>query len=188
MHQSDEQLWNEAIKGNQRAWKELVTRYQALVYTVATRCGLSMSDASDCFQYTWTALWQHRKKLKDSSRISSWLMTTAKREAIRMSAQSRRLVSDDALAEHSSNAPLPDLELELMETQAQLHSGLALLGARCKKLLDLLFFAAEDYSYEQIAAKSGIAFNSLGPTRRRCLEQLAGILAELGYSDVRESL
>jgi len=185
MSRTDEQIWKDACKGDHAAWKELVDRYQSLVYTVALRNGLSMADASDCFQHTWLALWQSRKRLKEPERLSAWLVTTARRESIRMSRQSRRMVSDECLSAEPDRSATPDIEFEQLEQQSKLQTGLDQMGERCRKLLNLMFFAPEEHSYEQIAAKSGIAFNSLGPIRRRCLEQLKEILGKLGFSHVR---
>ncbi len=185
MKQSDKEIWISILQDDQAAWKQLVRRYQSLVYTVALRAGLSMTDASDCFQQTWIALYQYRKKIKEPDRLSAWLVTTAKREAIRLSKQSKTYVENDDFSEKKDESLLPDEELEQIEQQSQLIKAISLLDNRCQKLVNLMFFAAEDESYEQIAKKLNVAFNSLGPIRRRCLTRLKKIIKELGYWDVR---
>ncbi len=164
--------------GDARAWKELVNRYQALVYTIALRVGLSMADAADCFQQSWVALYEHRKRIKDPERVAGWLATTARREAIRVYRRNLRqsdLPDDDR---HIDPSALPDEELELLERQAHLENGMTQLDSRCRRLIELLFLAPEDWSYEQIAEKLEIAPNSLGPIRQRCLERLRKILSD----------
>lgn len=185
MVQSDLELWRDVVAGDSKAWKTIVTRYQSLVYAVATRAGLSQIDAADCFQQTWVLLYNNRKKMQDPSRLSAWLVTTAKREAIRIKRRLGADPGDDSTNEQVDAAPLPDEELLQLERQSQLEIAIARLELRCRKLVDAFFFADDDKSYEEIARSLGIASNSLGPIRRRCLERLKLILEESGYIEVR---
>lgn len=183
---SDAELWQQIEDGKPAAWRKLVFRYQPLVYTVATRAGLSMADAQDCFQQTWVLLHQHRKSIKDPARLAAWLVTTAKREAIRLSRRAGRFADLDSAPDTADPDPLPDEQLDLTRRQAQLEIGLSRLEDRCRKLLTAIFFSDGDASYEQVAAQVGIAPNSMGPIRQRCLDRLKKILLELGYPAVRK--
>ena len=180
INKTDSELWREILTGNSRSWEVLVKRYQRLVYAVATRAGLSMSDASDCFQQTWVLLYENRKKMKDPSRLSAWLVTTAKREAIRLNRMAGRNAGEVNPDEADSHV-LPDEELEILECQIHLENGLKELDPRCRKLLEHFFFAEEEESYEMIAERIGLLPNSLGPIRRRCLQRLKEILIKNGY-------
>jgi RNA polymerase sigma factor (sigma-70 family) len=187
MSSSDFELWQAVLEGDSRAWGALVRRYQALVYAVATRVGLSQVDAADCFQQTWLLLFNNRKKLADPSRLSAWLVTTAKREAIRLKF---KLGADPGEVEDYDlvdQNPLPDEELIGLERQSQIETAIGQLDPRCRKLVEAFFFAEQESSYEQLAESLGIAPNSLGPIRRRCLERLKRILEENGYLEVRNS-
>jgi RNA polymerase sigma factor (sigma-70 family) len=185
MSQSDSELWQRVLEGDSKAWATIVKRYQALVYAVATRAGLAQIDAADCFQQTWVLLYDNRKKLQDPSRLSAWLVTTAKREALRLKHHLGSDPGSDDANEQVDTAILPDDELLQMEKQAQLEAAISELDPRCRNLVDAFFFADEDKSYEEIAKSLGIATNSLGPIRRRCLERLKRILQENGYVEVR---
>ncbi len=184
---TDQDLWNNVRAGDSAAWRQLVERYQALVYTVAVRSGLSMSDAADCFQQTWVALYENRNRIQDPARLSAWLVTTAKREAMRLRKRSLSETSDDAIADETDPNPLPDEELIQLEKQAQLERALAELDPRCRQVVDAFFFAPEAQSYEQLAATLGVAANSLGPVRHRCLERLKQILRKNGVIQVRKN-
>ncbi|MCC6963998.1 MAG: sigma-70 family RNA polymerase sigma factor [candidate division Zixibacteria bacterium] len=187
MSGTDQELWPAVVSGDAKAWGVIVKRYQSLVYAVATRAGLSQVDAADCFQQTWLLLYNNRRKLNDPSRLSAWLVTTAKREALRLK---RRLGNDpgeEATDEAVDGALLPDDELIALERQSQLESAIAQLDRRCQDLVDAFFFADEEQSYEAIAQSLGIAANSLGPIRRRCLERLKRILEQNGHLEVRNA-
>jgi len=182
---TDSEIWKEVLAGKSGAWKVLVKRYQALVYAVATRAGLDIGDVEDCFQQVWYLLYKNRKKISDPTRLSAWLVTTAKRESIRLSRRASSTDTDIDDINVADSGPLQDEELEAIELQGQLEIGLNLLEKRCREMLYAMFFAPENKSYDDIAHDIGIAVNSIGPIRRRCLERLKKILEENGYLDVR---
>jgi RNA polymerase sigma factor (sigma-70 family) len=184
---TDNELWQDILTGDNAAWNELVRRYQALVYAVVTRAGLSMADAADCFQQTWVLLFRHRHRLHDPSRLSAWLVTTAKREALRLRRRAARESGDPLELDLIASDPLPDEALEQLERQTQLEIALKELDSRCRQVVKALFFAPEEKSYEEIARSFGLSVNSLGPVRRRCLERLKQILADHDFIDVRKT-
>jgi RNA polymerase sigma factor (sigma-70 family) len=183
---TDALLWDRIADGDQRAWEILVRRYSRLVYAVLTHYGLSLTDAADCFQDTWALLFQHRKRIRDGSRLSSWLFTTAKREALRSARRRSRqpfeLIPTDSVA----SEPLPDEALEQIEKQVRLELALDRIDQRCRQVLKLFFFAPEEQSYEEIAKSLGLSANTLGPLRRRCLQRLKDILVADGFLDERK--
>lgn len=83
--------------------------------------------------------------------------------------------------EHVDGNPLPDEELVQLEQQSHLETAIRELSPRCRELVELMFFEPEDSSYQEIADKLGIATNSLGPLRRRCLNALRKILIRNGF-------
>ena len=139
-----------------------------------------MTEAADAFQDTWLQLFKHRRALEDPSRISSWLVTTARREAVRVRKRNARLTAqvDSDLADP---AELPDTQLEQIELQAHLEIALNEIDQPCRKILHAFFFAPEERSYDEIAKALGYSPNTLGAKRRRCLERLKRILTGLGY-------
>ena len=95
-----------------------------------------------------------------------------------------RLLKAAELHEQSDGptaAPQPDEAIIELQRKAQLDFALEQLDGRCRELLNEIFYADENTSYKDIARKLGIAMNSLGPTRMRCLAKLKKILTELGY-------
>lgn len=185
MSQTDIELWNHILKGSSEAWAELVRRYQALVYAIPSRSGLSMTDCGDCFQQTWIALFENKRKIKDPARLSAWLVTTAKRETQRLLNLAKRDPDNPQAVDHADPAIPADEELIQIERQAQLEIAIGELNSRCRRIVEAFFFSPEKLSYEDIAKSLGIAPNSLGPVRRRCLTRLRDILLELGFEEVR---
>jgi RNA polymerase sigma factor (sigma-70 family) len=178
---TDAELWEEVLKGSETAWEKLIRRYEGLIYTIATRSGLSLADAADCFQQTWVQLYTHRKSISQSDRISAWLTTTAKREALRIRRRGSREADPELLLTLEDSRPLADAELAAFEERSRLDSALDRLDGRCGDLLRALFFDPEEPSYDAIAAATGIAKNSLGPVRSRCLAKLRALLESEGW-------
>ncbi len=175
-------IWSGVVEGDARAWRMLVERFAGLVYAVASRVGLSEGDAEDCAQQTWIALYRNRRSIRDPKTLPAWLIKTTQRRAVRML---QRLVRESALAptlDPGLSLPLPDEEVLALERQAVLEAALEKLDPRCRKVLAELFLSPENKSYSDIARSLGLATNTLGPLRSRCLKKLQVILKKMGYA------
>ena len=167
--------------GDARAWAELVHRHQRLVYAVAMRAGLDAHAAADVFQTVFSRLVQHLPRITQPERIQAWIVTTAKREALRVRHLGQRTVSigapddgeeglEDSLADEG---PLAEDALSELQQLNLLRNALDRLDNRCRDLLSLLF-ADEDErtAYDDIASRLNMPVGSIGPTRSRCLGKL----------------
>jgi RNA polymerase sigma factor (sigma-70 family) len=178
---SIEDLWTAILDGDLGAWRDLVERYARLVHSVGVRARLSEFDAEDCSQYAWMALYRHRKTIRDPVTIPAWLMRTARRQAIHILQRQARTREVDANAPSIEQAILPDEEMALLEQQSAIQFAMEKLNPRCRKLLSLLFLGSESKSYREVADMLGVAPNTLGPLRSRCLTRLKKILREMGF-------
>ncbi len=175
----DAELFLRCRDGERAAWVELVRRYQRLVYTVARRAGCDEADAADVFQSTFEQLWVALDRMRQPERMRAWIVTVAKREALRRRLAGRRNVAldelDEAGLEIADDAPLPPETLEQLQQMHRLENAMARLDVRCRKLLDMLFEEAPQ-PYERIAETMGMPIGSLGPTRARCLGKLRTLM------------
>jgi len=188
---TDADLVAQCRQGRQAAWSTLVRRFQRLVYTVPRRAGLSDEQAADVFQFTFSRLFEYIDKLDDGARVHAWLVTTAKRETLRLLEQSRRFVdlaapagsedgdSEDPLERLADPAPLPEALVGELQEQDRVRRALERLEPRHRQLLELLFLQDEAPPYAEIAARLGIAEGSIGPTRARALDKLRQLLASM---------
>jgi len=178
----DASLVARCLQGEAGAWAALVRRYQRLVYAIVTRAGLDEHAAADVFQTVFSRLIEHLPRLTQPDRLQAWIVTTAKREALRMRHLGQRTVSigspDDAPGEgleHSlpDDAPLAEEALSALQQLDLLRAGLDRLDARCRDLL-LMLFGDEDErpAYDEVARRLAMPVGSIGPTRARCLGKL----------------
>jgi RNA polymerase sigma factor (sigma-70 family) len=172
--------------GEAAAWAALVRKYQRLVYAVVMRVGFDEHGAADVFQTVFARLLQHLPKLEQPDRLQAWIVTTAKREALRVRHIGQRTVSltrddegdgdggapgiEDTLAD---DAPLAEDALSDLQQLHRLRLGLDRLDARCRDLLTMLFADDEDRpAYDEVARRMAMPAGSIGPTRARCLGKL----------------
>jgi RNA polymerase sigma factor (sigma-70 family) len=183
---SDAELVARCRDGAAGAWATLVRRFQRLVYTVPRRAGLSEAEAADVFQLAFTRLVEHLGRLDDPGRVRAWLVTTARRETLKLLERERRTVAwpgavgeddEDPLASLPDPAPLPETLLAELQEQDRLRRAVARLDDRSRAFVELLFLHEPPLGYAEIAARLGIAEGSIGPTRARCLDKLRRLLA-----------
>ncbi len=181
MVQSDEELVLACRSGDEEAWSALVLRYQRLIYTVSRRAGLDEDTASDVFQQVFTTLVKYLDRIERPSQIHAWLVTTARRETLRVirERQSGKLQSIDEELENQATAldlrdqaPLQDELLLRLELEHRVRTEVAALDDMCRELLTLLFYVNEPLPYAEISRRLGISEGSVGPSRARCLQKL----------------
>ena len=187
---SDEELLAGCRRGDESAWEALVGRYQRLVYAIPRRAGLDEDAASEIFQDVFAALLESIEGIEQPSRLQAWFVTTAKRKTWRMVGRAKLLrpfaSGEGEAGEEVYDIPdervLPEEALARLEEQHLVRSALGELGERCRKLLQMLFYAPEPPPYSEIAAALGTSEGSIGPTRARCLKKLLDVLRKKGFS------
>jgi RNA polymerase sigma factor (sigma-70 family) len=157
------------------------------VYAVPRRAGLDDDAAADVFQDVFATLLQNLGSIEQPSRLHAWLVTTARRKtwlAVKRSRSTQPLAGEEGEEDEAASIPdeqlLPDEALEQLEEQHLVRAALAELDERCRKLLTMLFYAAETPAYSEIAAALGSPEGSIGPTRARCLKKLLDSLKKTG--------
>ena len=183
MDRSDSELVAACRRGDEDAWQELVLRYQRLIYTIPIRAGLDVDMAGEVFQHTFTMLYQSLPSIDRTDRIRAWLVTTAKRETIRLVRKEAKVpiqvsTDDEEAQETPADLPLPAEILQRLEEEHMVRVALEQLG---RTLLTLLYFQETPPSYVDVAAVLQIPTGSVGPYRARCLQQLRDLLLEIGF-------
>ena len=177
-YQSDSELVQACLDGQQAAWDTLVERYGRLVYSIPFRWGLSRSDADDVFQIVFTIVYRRLHSLREQSHLSAWLITVTSRECWRLSRRTESPVDlDESLIDLE---PLPAEVVQQRELKQAVHTAISRLDSRSKDLLQALFFETNPPSYEKIAARLGLAVGTIGSARARSLKKLEAILIDMG--------
>jgi len=186
---ADDALIHCCRDGVAAAWSALVRRYQRLIFTIPRRAGLDESSAADVFQVCFQRLFEHLDRLEDPTRVRAWLVTTAKRETLRLLEQARRMPqaeatgpgdegAEDPLALVPDPVMLQDEQLAELQTHDRLRRAVDRLDPRARQFIELVFLQDEPLSYSEISARLGIPEGSIGPTRVRCLAKLRKLMGE----------
>jgi RNA polymerase sigma factor (sigma-70 family) len=174
------ELVRAAAQGDQNAWNDLVERYSPMLVSVVRQYRLSPAHVDDVAQTVWLRLVEHLGDLREPEALPGWIVTTARREAVRLITAERRSSPfdpqagmDAVLSEGAGRVADGELDEELLRSEKHraLLAGLAELPDRQRKLL-LLLLADPPLSYAQISAQTQIAVGSIGPTRGRAIERL----------------
>lgn len=90
---SDETLVSEAQAGSRVAFVDLVSRYESLVFRLATRMCRNPADAEDVCQETFRLAFKGLGTFQGRSRFSTWLYRIATNEALMRRRVARRSVA-----------------------------------------------------------------------------------------------
>jgi RNA polymerase sigma factor (sigma-70 family) len=173
-----------ADAGDQAAWNAIVDRYANLIWSVARAHRLNPADAADVVQTTWLRLVEHLHQIREPERLTSWLVTTARRECLRVLSMARREeVGADDLAVNlpDERDDAPDTRILLDERDQMLWRCFAQLPERCQLILRILMASAPP-TYAEVAAALDVPVGSIGPTRGRCLERLRELVGPAGLA------
>jgi RNA polymerase sigma factor (sigma-70 family) len=176
-------LVNAAVKGEEQAWADLITRYQPLVASIARRHRLSPADAADVSQTVWLKLLDHLHDLREPRALPGWISTVAVNACLDVIASQRRAVPIDPQvlgrgdeeaaggAGHSTGDQDLDEAFVRHECRQAIQRGLAELTQAQRTLL-LHLVAEPPLPYEEISRRLGIPVGSIGPSRARSLRKL----------------
>jgi RNA polymerase sigma factor (sigma-70 family) len=166
------------LDGESTALDELVRTLTPVLWQVVRAYGLDRHRAEDVVQTTWLTLVRKRDMIEDPQAVSSWLTTTARREAWRVSRAGARLVpvEDEELTQDTDVSPGVDGDVVDADERARLWSKVGELSDRCQRLLRIIAFDDRP-DYAGIARDLDMPMGSIGPTRGRCLAKLKDLLA-----------
>lgn len=169
------ELVERAAAGDDTAWRTLVERFGATVWSITRAHNLFGSDAADVSQTVWLRLVDNLGRLREPDRVGAWLAATTRHECIRVSSLRRRSVPMgepevfDRLDPVANDDPAEGLARQ--DRDAAVRAVMATMPARSQTLLSMLM-SDPPMPYEQVAAGLGIPIGSIGPTRQRCLRVL----------------
>lgn len=167
----DSNLIQQCIRGEEDAWRQLVRRYERLIYSIALSICRDRDAASDVLQQVCLELYQRLDEVRSISSLPAWVATVSRRKAYTLmrSIRPTQPLSDDT--------PLAAADIFAnIERQHALEQALTGLPPRQKRLIELLYMSPQGYSYEEIARKLGMPVASIGPTRIRCLKKLRKLI------------
>lgn len=172
--------WDEA-EGAFTAWRsgdangvdDLIRVMTPVLWHVVRAYRHDRAAAEDVVQAVWMIFVRSHASIADSRGVASWLITTARREALHLQRRSARTV---AVEDEELGHRLPDVEsaeaiAALDEESTRLWRAVGALDERCQKLVRVVAFS-ERPDYATLSTELSMPIGSIGPTRSRCLGKL----------------
>ena len=170
-----------AQAGAAGAADRFVRQFDRLVWWVVRSFRLPESDAEDVVQNTWLRAFEHLADVRDPERVSSWLVTIARRECLKLLRSGRREVPGLELQAEQRDERSPQPEKAALDARMN-----DLLWQHVNSLPDpsrdlvVTFSSNEAPAYADFAQRRGIPIGSIGPTRMRSLRKLRVSLERAG--------
>jgi RNA polymerase sigma factor (sigma-70 family) len=166
--------WRE---GDHAALDDLVRTLSPVLWHVVRAYGLDKEQAEDVVQTAWLTLVRRHESITDPQAVSAWLMTTARREAWRVSRAATKMmpVGDEIIEARVPHSNAAETEVVTADEQGRLWSAVRELSERCQRLLRIVAFDDRP-DYSGIAKDLDMPVGSIGPTRGRCLSKLKALL------------
>lgn len=182
---SDQRLVASCLKGDERAWGVLVEKYKSLVYSIAIKYGAPPDEAADIFQTVWVDVYKELGSLKKQGSLRSWLISITRHKCYhwRQKRQRESLRSSGvADLEADPRHAVDPVSLDELERDQLVREAVFALPARCRELIQLLFYSHPPMRYREVAQRLGLAVGSIGFIRGRCLKRLQKNLEKRGLA------
>jgi len=178
---SDEDLMARVAEDDERAFTELVRRFQGRVTNLIARVLNDRESSDDLAQEVFVRVFVHRRNYRRGSKFTTWLFTIAANLAkneIRRRVRKRNWFSLDALQEVLNDSaiqladPTEGQELTLQREQLQEAIGRAIATVPEKYRVALVLRDVEGFAYEEI----GQMLRVPGGTVRSRINRARGML------------
>jgi RNA polymerase sigma factor (sigma-70 family) len=165
--------------GDHTGLDDLVRSLTPVLWHVVRSYGLSTEAAEDVVQTAWLTLVRRHESISDPQAVASWLTTTARREAWRVSKTATKslMLGEEVIETRMPHAVTAEAQVLADDEQERLWQRVQELSPRCRRLLRIIAFDDRP-DYASIADELGMPIGSIGPTRGRCLAKLKALLTE----------
>jgi len=144
---TDNNLVQECLAGNTRAFEALIDRYQKKIFNIVYRMTKNYDDAEDITQSVFIKVYENLSSFNPKYKFFSWLYRIALNESLNLKNRKKRLAELDADFITSEKSP-EDIydELELSE---RIQDALMAIELEHRALILLKHF--EGFSYQEMA-------------------------------------
>ena len=182
-----------AIKGDQRAYAELLERYRDAIYFMLLKMVNNKSDAEDLTIEAFGKAFKSIHQYTPNFAFSTWLFKIATNNCIDFIRKKKgNLVSIDQVPEDlegGSSAPASNLQASTLDPEEfmikeqsikLIQTLVSKLKPRYRNLIELRYF--REYSYEEIAEELSLPLGTVKAQLFRARELLSNILRNSTHS------
>ena len=168
---SDESLINKALNGDERAWHQLVGRYQSMLYHYGLRLMGNPDDARDLLQDVLMVLCRNLAQFRGESSFKTWLFGIANYRAMDMLRKRRPMQDiDDTPDLYNEDELNHEQQLAGQQTQKLVQQQLKLLPPDQRLVVELRFY--QQFTFDEIADQLALSSNTVKSRFYAALDKL----------------
>ncbi|MFN3235969.1 MAG: RNA polymerase sigma factor [Pseudomonadales bacterium] len=156
---TDQQLIESAMQGSERAWLNLVKRYEKRVYNYALRMSGNSDDALDIMQDVLVSVYRNLKNYRGEGEFPAWLFRIASFRCIDYFRRRQfHTPADEQELFDESHAHQPEMNLAAVQSNRDMTELMALLPLEQRQVIELKFF--QNFTFDEISGQLGISSNT----------------------------
>lgn len=174
--ETDAQLVNNYLKGDEHALRLLYERHIPAVYNFIARLSPAQTDIDDIVQETFVKAWKNLKKYNPALSFKTWIFTIAKNILLDQLKKKRPLIysfndpDDESINIEDSN-PLPDVVLDEKDADERVSALLEILSPAQRATVVL--HAMEGLTFREIGEVLGQPMDTIKTRYRRAIASLS---------------
>ena len=181
----DYKLVQLAVKGDEKAYAELLDRYKDAIYYMLLKMVNNKNDAEDLTIEAFGKAFKNIEQYTPNYAFSTWLFKIATNNCIDFIRKKKANIISIDNGEDSSEMSAPSLQSKTLDPEADMiknqkvtlmRSVVHKLKPRYRKLVELRYF--KEYSYEEIANELNLPLGTVKAQLFRAREFLFNILKD----------
>ena len=182
---TDAELVRDALSGSERAFREIVRRYERPVFSVITRLVRNPSRAEELAQDTFVKTFQRLDSYDPERKFASWLLTIAHRlgiDELRRNRPDTEWLDDELRGQAEivhARSETPAMAAERAELGRILNSAIRQLRPEYAELVALRY--QQELTLEEIGEITGLPIGTIKSSLHRARKELAASLSARGW-------
>lgn len=173
---TDNEIIQRILQGEIEAYRELIQRYQRMIFAFIYKMVNNAADAEDLTQDVFVKAYEKLSSYRGDSQFSTWLHTLARNRTIDFLRRRKIHDSEERLAHIPSRSrdELPQESLLGKEQREEIARAFSQLSDTYREVIVLR--CTHEYPFEKIASVLGIAESTARVRYLRARQELAKIL------------
>lgn len=147
---SDHELVRKSLDGNERAFREIITRYNGVIYAAVRSIMGNSDETDDTVQEIFVKIYKGLPRFKGKARFSTWAYTIARNEAINaLNRRKKNLYNIEEFNNLAASNDTPEEAYSKKESALNLENYIKRLDKDYRAVIELRYLA--DKSYLEVA-------------------------------------
>lgn len=188
---SDKAIIEEVLKGNQKAYRTLVERYQNYVFTISMNVLKSREEAEEAAQDVFVKVYKMLRSFEGKSKFSTWLYTVTYRTALDYQKKKKfKIQSIDSessiLQIKDTLTPNPEKNMQQEDLQEKLKQAIRQLKPADASIITLFYL--HEKSVQEVAQIMELTVSNVKTKLHRLREVLRRQLEKQLKSEIQDLL